>query len=97
MRGEFILCQGDLVSNVRLVDVIERHRERCSKDKNGIMTKVLMPGGQGDVTKCMGQELVLATDASTGQILFHQRSNLDGNNFPIDLFQHEQVPISYMP
>ena len=44
----------------------------------------------------MGQDLVLATDAASGQILFHQRSNLDGNNFPIDLFQHEQVPHYYI-
>jgi len=93
VRGEFVLCQGDLVSNVRLVDMIEKHRERCSKDKNGIMTKLLMHGGEGDSTRCMGQDLVLATDAASGQILFHQRSNLDGNNFPIDLFQHEQVSV----
>ena len=51
MRGEFVLCQGDLVSNVRLVDMIEKHRERCSKDKNGIMTKLLMHGGEGDSTR----------------------------------------------
>jgi len=94
VRGEFILCQGDLVSNVRLAPVIEKHRERCSKDKKAIMTKLLMPGGQGDSTRCMGQELVLATDAASGQILFHQKSNLDGNNFPIDLFEHEQVNVS---
>ena len=86
-----MLCNGDLVSNMRLGEILDIHREKLSKDKNGIMTKVMMPGGEGDVTRCRGQELILATDHVSGQILFHQRSNMDGNNFPIDLFQHDQV------
>lgn len=86
-----MLCNGDLVSNMRLGEILDIHREKLSKDKNGIMTKVMMPGGEGDVTRCRGQELILATDHVSGQILFHQRSNMDCNNFPIDLFQHDQV------
>ena len=76
---------------MRLSEVLDTHKERMAKDKNGVMTKVMMPGGSGDVTRCRGQEQVLAADKDSQQILFHQRSNLTGNNFPIELFQHEQV------
>ena len=86
-----MLCHGDLVSNMRMAEVLDVHRKKMSQDKNGIMTKVMMPGGEGDVTRSRGQEIILATDHVSGQILFHQRSNMDGNNFPIDLFQHDQV------
>ena len=85
------MCHGDLVSNVRLSKVLDTHKELMAKDKNGVMTKVMMPGGSGDVTRCRGQEQVLAADKDSQQILFHQRSNLTGNNFPIELFQHDQV------
>ena len=93
VRGEFLLCHGDLVTNVKLTGVIETHRARMGRDKNGVMTKVTMAGGEGDVTRAMGQEMVVATDKSSGQIVFHQRSGLEANTFPIDIFQHEEVSV----
>ena len=45
------MCHGDLVSNVRLAEVLETHKERMAKDKSGVMTKVMMAGGAGDVTR----------------------------------------------
>lgn len=53
--------------------------------------QVMMAGGEGDVTRTSGQEAVVATDQASGRILFHQRSDMDSNTFPIDLFQHDQV------
>merc|ERR1719333_861620 len=52
-----------------------------------------MAGGEGDVTRTSGQEAVVATDQASGRILFHQRSDMDSNTFPIDLFQHDQVSV----
>ena len=37
-----MLCHGDLVSNVKVGNAIETHRAKMLKDKNGVMTKVLM-------------------------------------------------------
>ena len=54
MRGEFLLCHGDLVTNLKLSGVIETHRARMGRDKNGVMTKVMMAGGEGDVTSELG-------------------------------------------
>ena len=60
VRGEFLLCHGDLVTNIKLSGVIETHRAKMGRDKNGVMTKVTLPGGEGDVTRSMGQEVVVA-------------------------------------
>ena len=95
MRGEFVLCQGDLVSNVRLVDMIEKHRERCSKDKNGIMTKLLMHGGEGDSTR---SKLVLGfigmsqtRTVSSDQVLqSEKKSTLRPINWVV--VYHEKLP-----
>ena len=54
----------------------------------------MMAGGSGDVTRCKGQEVVVATDKKTGQILFHQKSNLSSYSFPMELFQHDQVSLN---
>ena len=54
----------------------------------------MMTGGSGDVTRCKGQEVVLATDKKTRQILFHQKSNLSSYSFPVELFQHDQVSVN---
>ena len=79
------------MSNIRLERLVETHRTRVTSDKHMIMTKVVMSGGAGDVTRCRGQELVVAGDTNTGQVLFHQRSDRDQDNFPIDLFTHDKV------
>ena len=90
-----MLCHGDLVSNVKISDIMERHKARPKQDKHAIMSKVMISaGGSGDVTRCKGQEVVMATDKVTGQILFQQRSNLSSHSFPVELFQHEQVSVS---
>ena len=74
---------------------MERHKARPKQDKHAIMTKVMIGGGgSGDVTRCKGQEVVVATDKVTGQILFQQKSNLSSHTFPVELFQHEQVSVS---
>ena len=51
VRGEFLLCHGDLVTNIKLSGVIETHRAKMGRDKNGVMTKVTLPGGERDVTR----------------------------------------------
>ena len=60
----------------------------------------------GEQTRDAGQEVVLATDKQTSQVLFYQvgdyekrfwithflqRSGNAAYNFPIQLFQHDQV------
>ena len=62
MRGDFLLVSGDLVANVRLEEVVEKHRARVSVDKHSIMTKVYMQAKPGNCLRTKGSEVVLACD-----------------------------------
>jgi len=95
VRGDFLLVSGDLVANVKLEEVVEKHRARVSVDKHSIMTKVYMQAQPGNCLRTKGSEVVLACDKSTQQILFYQRSGNTANNFPVELFQHDEVSVCY--
>ena len=53
---------GDLIANVKLEEIIEKHRARPSKDKNSIMTKVYMKAQPGNQLRVKGSEVVLGCD-----------------------------------
>jgi len=95
LRNDFILCSGDLVSNIDLLAFMAIHKENAKKDKKSIMTAVYSQGYQGHPLRSKGSELVLATDKLTNQILFYQRSNTKSTNFPIELFQHDEVEVMF--
>jgi len=95
IRNDFILCSGDLVSNIDLLSFLASHKETVKKDKKSIMTAVYTQGYQGHPLRSKGSELVLATDKLTNQILFYQRSNTKSTNFPIELFQHNEVDVLF--
>ena len=42
---DFVLVMGDLVSNVRIDDVVRIHKERRKTNKDAIMTMVVKPSG----------------------------------------------------
>lgn len=95
VRGDFLLVNGDLVASVHLEQAIEKHKARPAVDKHSIMTKVCMQGQPGNCLRTKGNELVIATDKITNQILFHQRSGEKSYNFPVELFQHEEVSVCF--
>jgi len=95
VRGDFLLVSGDLVASVRLGEVVEKHKARPAKDKHSIMTKVYMEAKPGNCLITRGSELVLACDKATDQILFYQRAGNTSYNFPVELFQHEEVSVCY--
>ncbi|EFJ50987.1 hypothetical protein VOLCADRAFT_57555, partial [Volvox carteri f. nagariensis] len=40
IKGDFVLCSADIVSNMKLAPMLEAHRARRAADKNAIMTLV---------------------------------------------------------
>ena len=50
---DFILVMGDLVSNVRIDDVVRAHKERRKTNKDAIMTMVVKESGAQHRTKCV--------------------------------------------
>jgi len=95
VRGDFLLVSGDLVASVGLEEVVEKHKARPAKDKHSIMTKVYMQAKPGNCLMTRGSEVVLACDKATDQILFYQRSGHTSYNFPVELFQHDEVSVCY--
>lgn len=51
ITGDFVLVAGDLVSNVRIDEIIRIHKERRKVDKDAIMTMVVKPSGARHRTK----------------------------------------------
>jgi len=97
VRGDFLLVGAGLIAGGGLcLDLaLERHKQRVSKDKHAVMTALYTLALPGEQSRESGQEVVLATDKHTGQVLFYQRSGNTAYNFPIELFQHDQVELSF--
>lgn len=51
LTGDFVLVYGDLVSNIRIDDVVRVHKERRKVNKDAIMTMVVKEAGIGHRTR----------------------------------------------
>jgi translation initiation factor eIF-2B subunit epsilon len=45
MTSDFVLVSGDLVSNIRIDEVVRSHRDRRKTNKDAIMTMVVKESG----------------------------------------------------
>ncbi|KAK2466994.1 hypothetical protein APHAL10511_001252 [Amanita phalloides] len=69
---DFVLVMGDLVSNVRIDDVVRVHKERRRTNKDAIMTMVVKGCGARHRTRTRGDAAVFALDSSTSECLHYQ-------------------------
>ncbi len=51
ITSDFVLVTGDLVSNVRIDEVVRVHKERRRTDKDAIMTMVVKESGAAHRTR----------------------------------------------
>ena len=51
VTSDFVLVMGDLVSNIRIDDVVRVHKERRRTNKDAIMTMVVKPSGGAHRTR----------------------------------------------
>lgn len=87
IRGDFILMNVDTITNAQLLPLIEVHKKNCKADKGTAMTvayKKIAPGRR------TGDEVMIATDAKTNRLLFHQRLKTHHKErhfeFPVEIF-----------
>lgn len=52
ITSDFVLVMGDLVSNVRIDEVVRIHKERRKRNPNAIMTMVVKESGASHRTRC---------------------------------------------
>ncbi|TFK54991.1 nucleotide-diphospho-sugar transferase [Heliocybe sulcata] len=69
---DFILVNGDLVSNVRIDEVVKVHRERRKTNKDAIMTMVVKESGAKHRTRSRGDSAVFALDAESHECLHYE-------------------------
>lgn len=54
VTSDFVLVMGDLVSNIRIDEVVRVHKERRKTNKDAIMTMVVKESGPSHRTRCVG-------------------------------------------
>ncbi|CAM9125336.1 unnamed protein product [Phaeothamnion confervicola] len=67
----FVLVMGDVISNLDLQAVVERHKEGRMADSSRIMTLSMAEVGHNSSLCPLLTDLVVATNAATGQILLY--------------------------
>ncbi|XP_023753591.1 uncharacterized protein LOC111901951 [Lactuca sativa] len=75
IQGDFILVSGDTVSNMMLTQALQEHKERRQRDNNAVMTMVIKQSKPSQVTRQtrLGtDELIMAIDPATKQLLFYE-------------------------
>nr|XP_043607455.1 translation initiation factor eIF-2B subunit epsilon [Erigeron canadensis] len=75
IHGDFVLVSGDTVSNMELTQALQEHKERRRKDSNAVMTMVIKKSKPSQVTRQtrLGtDELIMAIDPSTKQLLYYE-------------------------
>ncbi|XP_071452986.1 translation initiation factor eIF2B subunit epsilon [Hetaerina americana] len=86
IRGDFILLHGDLVSNVQMIPILEWHRKIQKQDKGAVMTVAYSQASPGHKLRSPDEEVVVAIDGASNQILFHQRvGGMKKVSFPLEI------------
>ena len=93
----FVLVSGDTVSNMDLGAAVETHRQRRQHDKCSIMSLVFMPAKTSHPTREYTDDLVVAIDHSTHQILSFDNNTHRGTfRVSLDLLkEHAQMDFRY--
>ncbi|CAK5264263.1 unnamed protein product [Mycena citricolor] len=72
VTSDFVLVMGDLVSNIRIDEVVRVHKERRKTNKDAIMTMVVKESGVSHRTRTTGDSSVFVLDAHTSECLHYQ-------------------------
>ncbi|KAA1474914.1 nucleotide-diphospho-sugar transferase [Dentipellis sp. KUC8613] len=72
ITSDFVLVYGDLVSNIRIDEVVREHKERRRANKDAIMTMVVKESGAKHRTRSRGDSAVYVMDADTSECLHYE-------------------------
>ena len=74
----FVVVSGDTVSNMNLAEAVNAHKRRREANKTNIMSLVFMPAKTSHPTREFTDDLVVAIDADTQQILSFDNTRQQG-------------------
>ena len=97
IRTDFILVSGDLVANMQLQEVIQKHRELKKKDKMLVMTCVYKKAKPKHRTRSIEDDILICTSASNGQLLHCEKPMKQHRmNIPLSLLEdHRDIEVHY--
>ncbi|KAH9946000.1 nucleotide-diphospho-sugar transferase [Epithele typhae] len=72
ITSDFVLVTGDLVSNVRIDDVVRAHKERRRANKDTIMTVVVKESGAAHRSRSRAESGVYVLDPETSECLHYE-------------------------
>ncbi|KIJ68987.1 hypothetical protein HYDPIDRAFT_36093 [Hydnomerulius pinastri MD-312] len=72
ITSDFVLVTGDLVSNVRIDEVVRIHKERRKTNKDAIMTMVVKESGAHHRTRSKGDSAVFVLNPDTSECLHYE-------------------------
>eukprot|EP00808_Paulinella_micropora_P021099 g72567.t1 len=96
IKGDFVLVSGDIISTIKLPDVLKAHRERVNRDKRHIMTCVFKKAAPDHRTRAVEDDLVVVL-SEEGQIV-HYEDRPKSSSIEIEttvLEEHSSVEIRY--
>ncbi|KAJ9593230.1 hypothetical protein L9F63_015229 [Diploptera punctata] len=73
IRSDFILVSGNMIANLNLLPILQRHKEIQKTDKGAVMTMVYKEAGVGKKSRKLEHETILAVDSSSGRVLAHHK------------------------
>ena len=97
IRSDFVLVSGDLVANMQLREVIQKHRELKKKDKLLVMTCVYKKAKPKHRTRSIEDDILICTSAASGQLLHCEKPMKQSRmNIPLSLFEeHGEMEVHY--
>lgn len=96
---DFVLVSGDVVSNITLEPILNKHRFRRELDQNAIMTMVLREPGLTHRVRSQGRKPVFVVDPNTERCLHYEETgSRSGSSHcvsidPSTLEDHKQIEI----
>lgn len=97
IRSDFVLVSGDLVSNMKLKEVIMEHKERRKKNKMSVMTVVYKKASPDHRTRSKEDDILVAFNSSDHRLLHCEKIKKKKKmTIPLSLFEGKrQVDLHY--
>lgn len=97
IRTDFVLVSGDLVANMQLQEVVQRHRELKKKDKMLVMTCVYKKARPNHRTRSTEDDILICTNSANGQLLHCEKPRKQRRlNIPLSLLDdHHEIEVRY--
>ncbi|XP_071038354.1 translation initiation factor eIF2B subunit epsilon [Parasteatoda tepidariorum] len=91
IRSDFLLINGDVITNFPLGKILEEHKNRRQTDKNSAITLVYRKALPNHANRCKENNFVVAVESDSNRIRYFQRINkMRTVHFPLEIFQESE-------